>query len=151
MKNAKKSDWKTVEHPSARMTIMLDRRFTSQEMTKIRKGLIPEKMEDKWFVYWHKNTLFFHRSWTGLCIYRVRFVADGTSWRMVEADVNRDPEQYRETIDGMDAGLISWLIDVLLLRKDVEYPSEESMDGLQPLRMWSLAGRAILGEHPDKK
>ncbi|HEY5999597.1 MAG TPA: hypothetical protein VI078_09910 [bacterium] len=151
MKSAKKSDWNTVELPSARVTVTLGRTFTSQEMKKIRKGVIPEQMEDKWFVYWHNNTLFFHRSWTGFCVYVVRFADTGTNWSMVEADINRDPEQYTETSNKMDAGLISWLIDVLLLRQHSEYPSEESKDGLQPLKMWSLAGRAILGEHPEKE
>jgi len=32
-------------------------------------GLVPEEIEDKWFIYWEDDTLFFHRSWTGNCIY----------------------------------------------------------------------------------
>ena len=46
-------------------------------MDHIRQGMIPEVMEDKWFIYWKDDALFFHRSWTGFCIYVVRFAADG--------------------------------------------------------------------------
>ena len=31
--------------------------------------------EDKWFIYWENDTLFFHRSWTGVCVYIVRFTS----------------------------------------------------------------------------
>ena len=37
-------------------------------MDQIRAGHIPEMMEDKWFIYWQDDRLFFHRSWTGYCI-----------------------------------------------------------------------------------
>ena len=37
-------------------------------------------MEDKWFIYWKEGMLFFQRSWTGFCIYVVRFAADGDAW-----------------------------------------------------------------------
>ena len=149
MKNAKKSDWRTIELPRARVTVPLGRQFTPSEMRKIRRGLIPEQMEDKWFVYWHDNTLFFHRSWTGLCVYAVRFAKEGAGWTMVEAEVNRDPEQCREASTRLDAGLVSWLIDVLLLGQEAEYPSDGPVDGLQAVKMWSFAGRAMLGERPE--
>ena len=77
-------------------------------------------MEDKWFIYWNDDALFFHRSWTGFCIYVVRFAADGATWRMIQADVNRDRRQYEETDDDRDARLISYLIDVLLLGRHAD-------------------------------
>ena len=60
------------------------------------------------------DTLYFHRSWTGHCIYVVHLAAEGESGRMVRADVNRDYEQYQLADDDYDAQLISDLIDVLL-------------------------------------
>ena len=51
-------------------------------------------MEDKWFEYFENNILYIHRSWTGICIYKVRFSTDR---RIEEVVVNRDSEQYRET------------------------------------------------------
>lgn len=127
----------------------MDRTFSSQEMKRIRRGLVPEQMEDKWFIYWKDDTLFFHRSWTGFCIYIVRFAAEGNSCRMIEADVNRDPEQYKETSNERDAEMILYLVDVLLLYQEAVFPSDESSSEKQALMNWSQVGRAMLGQHPN--
>ena len=52
MKTAEPSDWKNEALPVQRTTVRLNRAFSPDEMRKIRLGLIPEAMEDKWFVYW---------------------------------------------------------------------------------------------------
>ena len=41
---------------------------------------------------------------------------------MIEADVNRDPEQYKETSDKRDAEMISYLVDTLLLHQEAVFP-----------------------------
>jgi hypothetical protein len=74
-------------------------------------------MEDKWFVYWKDDCLYFHRSWTGFCIYIVRFVCDDIGGKAAVATVNRDPDQYGGTDDEYDRRMIAYLIDVLLLRR----------------------------------
>lgn len=148
MSAAKKTDWKTKELPSARSTILLSRTFSADEMRCMREGLVPQQMEDKWFIYRQDDALYFHRSWTGFCIYIVRFAAEGDSFRMVEADVNRDPEQYGETDDARDAKMISFLIDMLLLRQRGDYPSKKTDPEMEALEQWSLVGRAMLGQHP---
>ena len=91
-------------------------------MDRIHRGVIPETMEDKWFIYWTEDALYFNRSWTGFYIYVVHFAAEGDAWRMLQADVNRDPRQYEETDHDSDARLIACLIDVLLLHRHVAFP-----------------------------
>ena len=125
MKTAKPADWKTEALPSKKTTIHLDRTFSSQEMEHISRGLVPEQMEDKWFIYWQDDTLFFHRSWTGFCIYVVHFIPEGDRYRMVEADVNQDPAQYKEPNDERDIRMISYLVEVLLLHRVVPFPSDD--------------------------
>ena len=68
VKTAKVSDWETTPLPAKRTKIVLERRFSTEEIQCMRSGLIPAVMEDKWFIYWQDDTLFFHRSWTGFCI-----------------------------------------------------------------------------------
>lgn len=148
MKQAKASDWKTEPLPVQRATITLDRNFTAQEIERIQTGLIPEQMEDKWFIYWREDRLFFHRSWTGFCVYMVKFTNTNGSYRMVEADVNRVSEQYRETSDKHDELMISYLIDALLLQKDSDFPCKEQDADKAAISKWSQVGRAMLGEHP---
>jgi hypothetical protein len=140
------TDWKNLPMSEIRTTIRLDRAFSDEEMARIRQGLKPEAMEDKWFVYWDKDVLYFHRSWTGICIYAVRFHVDRHGYRMIEAEINRDPEEYSQKNDQFDARLISFLIDVLLLEQGAEYPAEEGASAPDPLALWSLVGRANLQE-----
>lgn len=135
--------------PAKSAVVRLDRAFSPQEMKRIRKGLVPQQMEDKWFIYWKDEILFFHRSWTGFCIYVVRFATEGDSCRMIEADVNRDPEQNTEADEQKDAEMISYLIDVLLLDREATFPSDETSPGKRALGEWSEIGRAVLGQHPD--
>jgi hypothetical protein len=146
---AKATDWKTEPLSSDRITIHLDRTFSPQEMERIRRGLLPRQMEDKWFIYWQDGSLFFHRSWTGYCIYIVRFAAAGKHDRMIAADVNRDSKQYSETNDKRDAAMISYLIDVLLLHQESVFPSDEPSSEKRALMNWSQVGRAMFGQHPN--
>jgi len=148
MKSAKQSDWQTEELPSSRSTVSLRRVFSPDEMPRIRAGLVPKAMEDKWFIYWENDTLYFHRSWTGICVYIVRFAAERDGYRMVEADLNRDPEQYNETSDNRDAKMISYLIDALLLQQPAVFPSEDDNSETNIILQWSQVGRAMLGQHP---
>ncbi len=149
MKAAKRSDWKAVELPLQRTNISLDRSFSQREMEKIRQGLVPQQMEDKWFIYWEDNRLSFHRSWTGFCLYIVRFVNVDDLPKMTEAAVNRDPRQYSETSKAKDAKMISYLVDCLLLRRKTQIPSGEYSPDKAVLENWGVVGRAMLGQHPD--
>jgi hypothetical protein len=148
MKTAQASDWKRKELPPEKCTLSIGRRFTLAEMEQVRRGSIPEQMEDKWFVYWENNTLYFHRSWTGICIYIARFHEERDGYVMRDADVNRDPEQYQTTSDDEDLRLLSVLIDVVLLRLPLEpLPGEDIEDAA--LKAWAQLGRASHGKYPE--
>ena len=85
-------------------------------MTALRRGNIPQAMEDKWFWYMEGNTLFVHRSWTGACIYRIDFSSDNRH----KVTVNRDPEQYTCTSIDEDKKSLNHLLDGWS-RKDYDY------------------------------
>ena len=106
-------------------------------------------MEDKWFIYEEGGWLNFHRSWTGICIFRVRLQPTPTGVEVAEVWVNRDKDQYTCVDDDYDAGLVSWLIDVLLLKRPAAFPDSGQGDGMEPLRQWSLVGRAMLAHDDD--
>ena len=65
-KKADRSNWKTTPMPKAHDTFILSRPFTDAQMNTLRKGHIPREMEDKWFWYMEGDTLYAHRSWTGV-------------------------------------------------------------------------------------
>ena len=149
MKAAQASDWRTQPLPPIRMAIELRRVFSNDEMNHIRRGFLPEAMEDKWFIYWQDDTLFFHRSWTGFCVYAAHFQCIEEEWRLIGAEVNTDPEQYHVSSDHQEAKMIDYLIGLLLLRRSASYPSEGCSPEESALKAWSSVGRASLGHFPD--
>ncbi len=100
--------------PPQHVFLMLDRLFSQAEIDLIKLGFAPREMQDKWFLYFENDVLYFHRSWTGYCIYQVSL----TGLRITQAIVNRDPQQYSETRNERDIETIFQLIDMFLLRRD---------------------------------
>ena len=106
-KIAERNDWKTVELPRQRETFILRRTFTPSQMAALRRGNVPQAMEDKWFWFMEGDSLFAHRSWSGFCIYRIDFKPEGKHL----VTVNRDPEQYGGTDAAEDAENLNKLLD----------------------------------------
>lgn len=111
--------------PSQTERLRLDRRFNAIEMEQIKKGFVPEQMEDKWLVHFDPttNTLFIHRSWTGYCFYKVNFERNKNEWTTSESWVNRDRRQNENTNTSHDRDVASWVINNLLLHKDEPFPA----------------------------
>ena len=91
MKIATRDDWNIKEMPEKRDTFTLEREFTEDQIAALRRGNIPQEMEDKWFWFMEGDTLYAHRSWTGICVYIVEFSFQDNRHKVT---VNRDPEQY---------------------------------------------------------
>ena len=105
-KVAEKDDWNTVEMPKDREEFILQSHFSDLRMAALRRGHIPQEMEDKWFWYMEGDTLYAHRSWTGFCIYRIDFRPDDNHL----VTVNRDKEQHSCTSAEEDARRLSNLL-----------------------------------------
>ena len=74
--SATKDSWKR-EAFTAGLPIPYQKTFALDEFATIRRGLIPEVMEDKWFIYFEEPHLYFHHSWSGQPVYRVTLVENG--------------------------------------------------------------------------
>lgn len=146
MQPVRADDWKRTPLPAHQAVLEIDHAFDATEMQAIRLGLLPEVMEDKWFLYFEDGRLHFHRSWTGYCIFVARFEPeDDGSARLVDALVNRDPEQYRSDDVAHEAEMVLTLIDMLLLGRVRPLPTHRTDETERSLESWSVAGRAILG------
>ena len=106
-KIARHCDRETVPMPEMHDTFVLKRSFSDEEMDALRRGNIPQSMEDKWFRYMEGSTLWAHRSWTGYCIYQIDFKEDNNHL----VTVNRDPEQYKCTDVEEDVKTLNRLLD----------------------------------------
>ena len=105
--------------PAARAPVRIERAYSDAEFASIAEGVIPREMEDKWFIYHESPWLYLHRSWTGYCVYAVRFERRGDEHHVVEAWVSRDPQQYTGNDDDAaeEAELLGELLDHLAGRE----------------------------------
>jgi hypothetical protein len=108
--------------PERLLEIPIDFACDEAAYQELRNGLLPEDMEDKWFVYWDDPWICFHRSWTGLFVYKIRFEKNGHERRAVEAFVNADPSEFQASDPAHEAKLLRWIIEAVVLERDVPYP-----------------------------
>jgi hypothetical protein len=98
--------------PRRRVQIPFERSFTEAEFLRLKQGIEPQSMEERWHIFFKDPWLQFVRSWTGICVYKVRIEKRGEVYKAAEVWVNRDRRQY----GGDDtAELLFFLIDHLLL------------------------------------
>jgi ADP-ribose pyrophosphatase YjhB (NUDIX family) len=122
---ATRKDWSNCRPmPREHITVPLTLSFDDRQMARIRLGFVPWDQNQKWFIYFANGTLNFHRSWTGFCIYRVQFRRPGRCWQAVEAQINRQSEQYGGQSDEEDLRLIQELIDNFLLDESASSPDQ---------------------------
>jgi hypothetical protein len=94
--------------------------FNAAQFERLKDGLIPAAMEDKWFVYFEEPQLLFHRSWTGQAVYRIAIQGDGSVFKVTNAECDSailaqsDPEYAAE--------LLNFLVRNLLLGEAIPFP-----------------------------
>lgn len=90
--------------------------FDNLEFGKIQKGHKPTDMDDRWFIYTDNDWTYFHRSWNGQCIFKLRFEkADNNSYTTKECWVEREEKIYTVKDDNENRELVGQLIRDKLL------------------------------------
>src|SRR4051812_1265160 len=151
MSSATRDSWKTLPPPAKKKTLGFSALYTDADAEKMMRGLVPEAMEDKWFVYFFEDWLYFHRSWTGACIYAVRLESSSASVRVVDSWVSGDPQQYRADDLAYDRKLVAFLIDALLLGKPAEFPrAADTPQETSAIYQYHIVGRSYpeAAHHP---
>lgn len=93
--------------------------FTDKQFLKLKNGLIPERFEDKWFIYYENEWLYFHRSWTGFGIFKAQVIKEQDGYSIKEFWAERNKEKKKYDDDHADIESISFLIAMGLLGIDV--------------------------------
>ena len=107
--------------PRKRARVPLQRTFTKAEFARINKGFAPQSMDDRWFIFFEKGWLYFHRSWTGRCIFQIRFKPQKHCYAIADAWAKQDLNRYEDSNVNNKGRLISNLIDHVLLGKEVSF------------------------------
>jgi len=79
--------------------------LSEEDLRRISRGHIPQDMDEKWFIFREETNLYFHRSWTGACIFVATIELRESGAVITEAKVNWDPKQHNGQ-DDYDALLI---------------------------------------------
>ncbi len=88
-KVAKSTSWKTEPMPPTDISkIKVNISITEKDMVIIRKGHIPEAMEDHWFMYCDDNYIRYYRSWSGMCAFEAHFHKKENQYVIDEICVN---------------------------------------------------------------
>ncbi len=134
--------------PESRKRLSFKREFSQEEYTRLSLGLVPREMEDKWLIFLEDNQLFFHRSWTGHCLYQLCLEKKEQGYSVAEAWGNRNQDQYRNTDDEYDGALLAFLIDNFLLGKHTPFPVPSGLPEKIPQGLYQhhVAGTA----YPEK-
>ena len=110
--------WRNTPMSDIKEQIAIERSFTQEEFEKIKLGHLPQDMDDKWFIFFEDPWLFFHRSWTGVCIYMLKIEPVNEFFHIVEAWLTRDDSQFNVGEDlEFNIDLINAIIDSRLLNR----------------------------------
>lgn len=115
------SEWegKLFQLPELREKLNTRLTLSDQEFEQVSHGFLPKSMDDKWFIYMEDKILYIHRSWTGFCIFTVKFEKIGMRYETQEVWVTRDRNQYQS--NGLQE-------DIALLRNVFEWTFSINMD-----------------------
>jgi ADP-ribosyl-[dinitrogen reductase] hydrolase len=141
---ATKDTWQNqpIDNPKR---IAIDLHLTEKQFAKVTNGLIPQKMEDKWFIYYENDWLYLHRSWTGFGIYKAKLNKEPDGYSITEFWAERNQEKYRNEDDNTDIESLSFLIARGLLGIDVGsfYSGRNIKNEQDALKGWSNFGNML--------
>jgi hypothetical protein len=123
--------------------------FTESQFNKIKDGLIPEEMEDKWFIYYEEGFLHFHRSWTGYGLFKAKITKEPTGYIIRDFLVERNIEKYSNLDDDGDRTTLKLLISNGLLHEPLSsLKTESSLDSSdEALKNYVVYGNMILKDN----
>lgn len=135
MKIAKKDKCKTIPmiNPK-RLDVSIS--MNIEQFNKLKLGLIPNEMEDKWFVYFENNSIHFHRSWTGYEIFKANLNLNENGCEISEFWVEQNPEKYKEADDERN---------IYNFKNHIEYLSNREINNPVKNGLWGLVVGDALG------
>lgn len=106
--------------------------WSQEQFDRIAEGLVPTCMEDKWFVFFEEPHLYFHRSWTGLPIYKITIQQAGSTYEAKETQSACSSADGQEPELAYQAELLDFLVSNLLLGENKPFPLPPNIQTSQP-------------------
>jgi len=94
----------------------LDWALNPSELMRIKNGFASNDMDEKWNIYFEKDKLYFHHSWTGTCVYIAELKElPNESGIITKVQVNRNKEEYKFTDNNEDKALFKKIVQFQLI------------------------------------
>jgi hypothetical protein len=153
-----RSDWQTKPMGWRREIVNVHQEITTGDFERIRLGLLPLQMEDKWFMYYEEPFLYCHRSWTGFEPFRLDISCPpdpnhaldqeesaslGRPGAITSVTLNMNPEEYECADPGGCAQEALTVVAAHLLGRT--WSAGEEAD---PIGLWHVHGQTLSGEGP---
>ena len=137
---AQRSDWKNEPIKLPQDIPPPARIWTEEELERIRRGYIPQIMDEKWFIFVEDDRLYAHRSWTGFGIYEAAFAPVEGGYVIESAIINGDESIYKRSSDQDESQILEMLIVGHLTGGSI---STEGLSRQDPLTNWELVVPSI--------
>jgi len=107
------SSWNNLESmPEESILTECSVKYSKKEFEQIKRGIVPEEMEEKWFIYFEDDKLYFHRSWSGSII----FIATFRDFKIISIETNNSDDVNQSAI-GDCIEFVSKIISGVILSK----------------------------------
>lgn len=153
LEKATRNSWKNLKSIQGWKTrITLNRVFTEEEFQKVSFGLIPKSMDDHWFIFLENKVLYFHRSWTGECVYRINFRQEENSYIPKEVWLSRIG--WRSLIfsflsKSFHRKLLLFLIETEFLGNNAPFPLPTLVEKILPNKYILMLNSEVEVENKD--
>ncbi len=104
--------------PEKYETKSLDLEISIAEFKTVEGGVFSKSMEAKWNVFVLDSVMYFARSWSHFCIYKVHLKREVEKVIISSFQVNRDDNQYKNKDLDFDTIIVKKLLQNLLGRED---------------------------------
>jgi hypothetical protein len=144
---ATRETWKNIPIKNPQR-IFIELVFSEEQYMKIKNGLIPQEMEDKWFIFFENNWLYFHRSWTGFGIYKAEIKRNNEKYCINEFYVEHNKEKYACDNENEDIDNFTFLIAWGLLNVDAReiFFKNNISNEKETIKSWSNFGSLMIAK-----
>ncbi|MCP4413830.1 MAG: hypothetical protein GY808_14825 [Gammaproteobacteria bacterium] len=116
----RKHDWDIRPMPDSRKPLAIEGVYSKREYRRIKAGYYPKTMEEKWFIYYESNWLYFHYAWSGICVFQLQLQKSGNKIHIAESWVNSDPNQVGDG-ELFDTELLMFLLNEIVLGNEINH------------------------------
>lgn len=105
-------DWKTEAMPKDYITkVPMYYELSKEKMDVLKKGHIPEAMEDHWFMYCDRSYIRYYRSWTGMCAFEAHYHKVQNNYIIDSLTMNHRLDEFGVNGEGPAMVLFLYLIE----------------------------------------